>query len=344
MGKEYIIRSLSEYIKIVKELTDEIQEKNPRYEVWFRGQEKWNYELSPKGLRTIKKLTPCQYMREGEDIEILPLNDMLNDFKRKAIDNLDYKPTSLIEWCIIAQHYGLPTKLLDWTTNALVGLYFALPSNECLKKSKGISKDDIVDLIKWKDVNIDDIENMSFEEVYNEKLKFNEFNNYKYESVEEFSEIELENSAVVYIMSPNLINENTIGIDEIIYTKENEKVEEEMEYFLNASKYGERKIISGISDKATNDFPICINCNEIDKRIKFQSGCFTLHGIYCAPLDFYNVIKKDIHKLCIPYKYVEKIRSELDACGINRYFIYQDLNSLSEILYNKQLKIFKNIE
>ncbi len=340
MGKEYIIRSLSEYIEVVKELTNEIQEKNPRYEVWFRGQEKWNYELSPKGLRTIKKLTPCQYMREGEDIEILPLNDMLNDFKRKAIDNLDYKPNSLIEWCIIAQHYGLPTKLLDWTTNALVGLYFSLPSEECLRKSKSISKNDIVDLIKWEEVDIDDIENMSFEEIYNKKLKINEFNDYQYESVTEFSEIELENSAVVYIMSPNLINKNTIGIDEVIYTKGNEVVEDEMEYFLNASKYGERKVISGISNTATNDFPICINCNEIDKRIKFQSGCFTLHGICCAPLDFYDVIRREIHKLCIPYKYVKKIRDELNTCGINKYFIYQDLNSLSETLYDKELEMF----
>ena len=93
----------------------------------FRGHGDTEYKLRPKIFRW-RNIEPGQACTEYSQLEY----NILKDFMSEACRFIkDVQVGDISDWLEIAQHFGVPTRLLDFTENPLVALFFA-----CSGKSK----------------------------------------------------------------------------------------------------------------------------------------------------------------------------------------------------------------
>jgi hypothetical protein len=117
----------------VTEFLEKVSPLTPRYPCpWlFRGHRESDWPLIPQldreeyvAFRDAKKQNRDWHERW-----------LLKEFQKAARPHLASQPGSVWEWLAVAQHHGLATRLLDWSFNPLVGLFFAVEGRWWKKKS-----------------------------------------------------------------------------------------------------------------------------------------------------------------------------------------------------------------
>jgi hypothetical protein len=127
--KTHKVVNIPEYLNFVEICTKEWFVEEITWGPWFRGQLDADWPLRP-GLYRRKPLK--RNLRTIED-------EIRQEFAVRAPSLGPERPTNSWEWYFLMQHSGAPTRLMDWTESALIGLFFAVKNrNEKDKRDAAV--------------------------------------------------------------------------------------------------------------------------------------------------------------------------------------------------------------
>lgn len=136
----------------------ETQRKKRKTPLWYRGSTESDKPLLPG----LYKHSKCRSIEDFIELE----NNLIARFKQRSIAFTSRPIEDQWDLMFFMQHYGVPTRLLDWTESPLIALYFsvALHIRHNIIRSRSFKKDAAVWILDPQSWNKSAINLKSFKE------------------------------------------------------------------------------------------------------------------------------------------------------------------------------------
>lgn len=298
-------------------------------ETWFRGQSDYDYKLIPSIFRNAINKNGAHL--DFDNIEMYDEAGMYKEFIRRYPEHSN-SHKNVFEWLTLMQHYGLPTRLLDWTTNLLVALFFCCVEDKDKDKDGAIfAFNPFVDLSlpnyfgKFLEIQVTSYDEISFYEqlipladnVLGEETKINGVKIKDIKNDLGYKLVAINNSTREFESFNDLIN------------------------FHGSSEYIDR--IAEFSDVYSYRPPY------LNHRIRQQHGCFTFHGgkffegsEFIKPFDM--DARDNLVKIKVKREDKQKLLVELGLSGICEATLFPEMEYQSKQIKDRYKKAYKVIK